>query len=254
MNAGCSGWCTELRICQDITRLESAEANWRTGDPERRLLATFSWRQTRPAAQCWQTSWGRGGSPCSGWTPCKTALWGWSCLVYSRCSAGWCFCCWFGKLASRAQWHSPCTHREHRCFHSLLSCNWPLVDRSTWSTRWEIFGAGTVKTSHSCQLPDRWRDPSCRWFWCICTQSPWTASQETSGPDSDGEGPLSRNREIFPTESRSHFVYSAVRDGPKNSRRTALLVSWFRLTLFSCSCQVHFVKTVQGQPLQLGRG
>ena len=52
MNAGCSGWCTELRICQDITRLESAEANWRTGDPERRLLATFSWRQTRPAAQC----------------------------------------------------------------------------------------------------------------------------------------------------------------------------------------------------------
>jgi hypothetical protein len=33
MNAGCR-LCVLLRICQDITRLESAEANWRTEDPE----------------------------------------------------------------------------------------------------------------------------------------------------------------------------------------------------------------------------
>jgi len=36
MNAGCTlVYCVLLvRICQDITRMESAEANWRTGDPE----------------------------------------------------------------------------------------------------------------------------------------------------------------------------------------------------------------------------
>ena len=70
MNAGWLFYCWEyVKISQEWS-LQRPTGARRT----QRRLATFSWRQTRPAAQCWQTSWGREDSPCSWWTPCKTAL------------------------------------------------------------------------------------------------------------------------------------------------------------------------------------
>jgi len=121
MNVGCS--VLLLRICQDITRKGQQKP---TGAQRtQRGLATFSWRRKRPAAQCWQTSWGPTGNPCSWWTPCKTALLEWSCRVYSQCSAVAAvrFCLYIGRKASRAWDHSPCTRTGHRYCRSLLFCS-----------------------------------------------------------------------------------------------------------------------------------
>jgi len=174
----------------------------------RAFLSFFNWTRTRLAARWKLTFSGQEDSPCCAETPCKRATWGrkpptrscswspWNCCSW-RCSGCWWLCCWMRQnvcclswKASRAPRRPPCTRTTRIYCRSRLSCSWPPGGRSTWSVHLERCRARRWTRGRSLPRPARWLGPFCRWFWCTCSRSLWTASRGTSGPCTGAWGPL----------------------------------------------------------------